>query len=414
MNEQGGSTFRSESGREVNFFRIAMMGVKGEKEIVEVEAAKADGDVPTIDLTEGADANWLAYDPDDPEFAAPDVSPADIDRVLDALETRREAFADAHGIDIDSVAETDTDDPGADTETTDGTHSTDRTDSREDTESDSDSSNGAKSKAADSGDSQYSEVAKAWVRYRGPMGGTGWASTITGEVRYQDKYPPGDEYEGADAKTERQANRRVKRASPENVARTAATVLDTTSDELMDAAYRESGGIMGSELVGDIALSVANRDREADEHSERVADLMQALADIDIDWESERETPDVSQPYPGEVPSDPNSDDNAPHRAWAGSPTPDDPHREDRRSQATRDRDRRQVRETVAEHKSDTHIRRYLAAGDPIPAEIEVKHDSAGNPYWDMKRSVVRLVKEWTRYEGSCGGSGWQHSRQSG
>ena len=134
MNEQGGSTFRSESGREVNFFRIAMMGVKGEKEIVEVEAAKADGDVPTIDLTEGADANWLAYDPDDPEFAAPDVSPADIDRVLDALETRREAFADAHGIDTDSATETDTDDPGSDTETTDGTYSTDRTDSREDTE----------------------------------------------------------------------------------------------------------------------------------------------------------------------------------------------------------------------------------------------------------------------------------------
>jgi hypothetical protein len=181
----------------------------------------------------------------------------------------------------------------------------------------------------------------------------------------------------------------------------------------MDAAYRESGGIMGSELVGDIALSVANRDREADEHSERVADLMQALADIDIDWESERETPDVAQPYPGEVPEAPNSEDNAPQRAWAGSPTPEDPRRQDRRSQATRERDRRQVRETVAEHKSDTPIRRYLAAGDLIPEEIEVKYDPAGNPYWDMTRSVVRLAKEWTRYEGSRGGSGWQHSRRS-
>jgi hypothetical protein len=37
-NGQGGSVFRDESGREVTLFRITMMGVKGGKEIEEVEA----------------------------------------------------------------------------------------------------------------------------------------------------------------------------------------------------------------------------------------------------------------------------------------------------------------------------------------------------------------------------------------
>jgi hypothetical protein len=206
------------------------------------------------------------------------------------------------------------------------------------------------------------------------MGGRGWASTVAGEVRYQDKHPLGDEYESADAATERQANHNAKRASPENVARTAATVLDTTSDELMDATYRRGGGNTGSEYVAHLALDVANRDREADQHTKRVADPMKAFAGIEVDHESDRETPDVSQPYPDEVPSEPNADDNAPQRAWAGSPTPDDPVAEDRRPRWMRERDRRQVREATG-RAADTPYQALPGSGrsHPCPGSDEVR-----------------------------------------
>jgi len=159
----------------------------------------------------------------------------------------------------------------------------------------SDDSDASQSKALDSSESESlpTRTVKSWARYRGPMGGTGWVNTVSGEVRYQDKNPEGDEYDGFDPSVERQANSNVKRASPEAVAETAAPIVDTTPQELIDATYRETGGIMGSTYVAQMAMEQVARENATDTYNERFSELLGAFADIDVDYESERETTDV-------------------------------------------------------------------------------------------------------------------------
>lgn len=97
------------------------------------------------------------------------------------------------------------------------------------------------------------DTSKAWVPYRGPMGGEGYINTDTGDVRYADQIPDDQEPQGAMSDSERRALNAVDDEDPEQVAGAIEELvgdeLDMTAEELTDAAATGTNPDPGPEKI---------------------------------------------------------------------------------------------------------------------------------------------------------------------